>query len=1114
LGAELVDIVAITNALKPVTDWAAENWQLLAVSLCAYAFYLWSRGFWRRLFQIVEKIAFSNWQLALLGSTAVVLSLASGWTTWDGMRNFTNEPVLSLMITFGIQGVMLIVAWLIGESFASGMNVERSRDGPKSGFSENGLEWIAGALLGIIVVFGSIVLVVQAQQSQTPLFSSDQLLFAIVAIAAVALIAFLQGDLLRPYIQSSKIILRNAVLWVMFLSCMLTSVFFSFDSLFSAIFPQEERARAAHLRAQNQVAGLMADIGQTIEARRMHEAEALFSSEGWRKYQEELDRLAGLAQGAQIAIEEYFVAQLEAGRRAIAEQQERRASAQSQQSGLKTKAVQLNEEIARLQAQRPEAAAAVDQQRQVVAEIQRRLDEQRARSLAEEKGVEGTGLVGRGRQWREERSAESRIEAELQVANKRLEAPLKQVNAIDERVASIKSELSQIEGQLAQLRGEAETAEQRIRAAENSLASEESGVKVDPARVLPAFERAKVAFRQEPTAERLTALQQQCTHLLNAMTATPKTKESVRDIDCDPNSASEAAAFIFALNSGSKAFQERCAGGERLEKVGSTDGLFAFARKCLADSRLSSADTDALRSQINLAELNRDDKAHRFVVTWNAFNDGNRLAYLALAIAIAIDALVFMSGLFGANAVRSPLQDVPRHKPRTAQQLEAIIDTALQPNTYESAHAVIEAMHPIPTERGFTQEVILPAEATAQRAAITKVLNAGATIGAVTRDEFVPYRYLVRPELFEYLSIVARQQYETNQEHRRLAELKRLMMVALQPNVGEQAAVVLHNMHPINEHDGFTSEVLFDEIDPHHVPIVKRALNAASVLNYVARDTRSGEEDRFYVHKDLYKTLAALWAATPVSGTWLDQASRPGQPALESRMGGSLSSPKGQVGAAVTARLPDRTSRTSADTDSEPEAPAYKGDLSESFSNGMLSFVGLEFDDVRSLISSSALKEAAGHLRKALDAQGLDNARLKAEIAEVESLMKKRLDEAYSQIRREIAGDANAKATADEVVDRLALLSPLLILLPKLNLFEHLIVCLRDAALETDDQTNEDQTLLEQLEAVREVLINDDIELPQTWLDAAEQLRDPNDSDQDAEVLPFRNSRGNGSGNA
>ena len=66
-----------------------------------------------------------------------------------------------------------------------------------------------------------------------------------------------QWDLLQPYVQSSRVILKNSVLWVMFLACMVTSVFFSFDSLFSAIFPQKERVRAAEVRAQNQVAGII-----------------------------------------------------------------------------------------------------------------------------------------------------------------------------------------------------------------------------------------------------------------------------------------------------------------------------------------------------------------------------------------------------------------------------------------------------------------------------------------------------------------------------------------------------------------------------------------------------------------------------------------------------------------------------------------------------------------------------------------------------------------------------------------------------------------------------------------------------------------------------------------
>ena len=79
--------------------------------------FLTNRGIWGKLL---------NWRLLLLGLTGLVLSIASGWTTWDGIQNFTDEPVLSLMITFGIQGIMLVTAWLIGESFGVNRFVART----------------------------------------------------------------------------------------------------------------------------------------------------------------------------------------------------------------------------------------------------------------------------------------------------------------------------------------------------------------------------------------------------------------------------------------------------------------------------------------------------------------------------------------------------------------------------------------------------------------------------------------------------------------------------------------------------------------------------------------------------------------------------------------------------------------------------------------------------------------------------------------------------------------------------------------------------------------------------------------------------------------------------
>src|SRR6478609_8108346 len=53
--------------------------------------------------RLSRKTVFSNWRLALLGSTSVVLSLVAGYTTFDGLRNFTGGGTLSLAATFGIQ---------------------------------------------------------------------------------------------------------------------------------------------------------------------------------------------------------------------------------------------------------------------------------------------------------------------------------------------------------------------------------------------------------------------------------------------------------------------------------------------------------------------------------------------------------------------------------------------------------------------------------------------------------------------------------------------------------------------------------------------------------------------------------------------------------------------------------------------------------------------------------------------------------------------------------------------------------------------------------------------------------------------------------------------------
>ena len=843
----------------------------------------------------------SRWQLLLLGATGVVLSLASGYTTWAGMTNFTGESTLSMMITFGIQGVMLIAAWLIGESFAAGMN-RRLPDGRPASRADTFIGIVLA--IGIVSVLFYILLHTTgtfgvSKSGETRFdwarFADVSIYFALALIVVAVLAANFRrgGDLSMPYVQSTRIIIKNAVLWVMFLACMATSVFFSFDSLFTAIFPKEERARAAQLRAQNQVAGMVADIGSTIADRRLVERDALFRTKGWSDYDRHLTTLATQSQGAQAQIEAYFNDQIEARNRAIKQQQERIASAQSGSAGLVAKKNTLIDEIARLKGERPGLAADLAEKKSELDNRARGVDAKRVEAQAEDRGAEGTLKQGKGPIYRQLMAELARLQDAYKIQETRVRDAQARLQAVDTRIAQLERELAAVDGDLARLRGEAETAQQRIKLTQE--ATEGDGQpRIDPARVQPAFERARLEFRQEPTRERLTALHTQCSQLFTAMISTPATRDRVRGIDCDPKQAAEAAAIMFALNDGLAAFARTCEGGDKLEVNRTTDDLYGFARRCLAESGLPARETDQLRTKINFLELSRDDKAHPFVATINAFQDGNRLAYLALAIAIAMDALIFMSGLFAANAVRSPLSDVPTLKARSGKQLEAIVENALLPDTFETARLVLNAMRPITPRDGFSARVLID-RYDPHAPEIRRVLNAAASIGAVRHVDTHDEIYEVRSELFEFLSVVAKKAFEANDDNKRIAELRKVVTVALQPHVGDHVDVVLSHCRPISERNGFSTEIWLDRMSADHAFIVQKTLNAGATLNYVQLDERQGQEQRYYLHKQLYKTLLMISSMAPRSGQ-ISQAPALAPPRAGAAQGGALGQQVPQLG--------------------------------------------------------------------------------------------------------------------------------------------------------------------------------------------------------------------------
>jgi hypothetical protein len=864
----------VTRAVDGIVAFVSGHYVLILAGITLLILFS-SKGIFARVRGGIEKALLENWQLTLLASTGIVLSLASAYTTWDGLRNFTNAPMLSVAISFGIQGVMLIVAWLIGESFAVGMNQrtaagKREKLGDAAGGMLLGTALVALTFYWLLNQYQAVSLTRQAGlQADWVRFADVSVYFLLaMVVAALAVLGFRRGgEISFPYVQSLRVMLKNGVLWVMFLASMSASVFFSFDSHFNAIFPAEQRKRAAEIRTTSQIGSVIADVGALARARQIEEAENLFNTPGWQAYDQQLSNLAQASQGAQEEIEAYFVEQMEERRRVINQQQERMASSQSGQAGLAVKKTSLTDELSRLKSERPGLAAEWGQHKSELDAKAKDIDAKRVEALAEDRGVEGTLKQGRGPVYKQRMAELATLQDQYAIKQERTKDARKRLSAVESRIAQIERELSAVDGDLAKLKGEAETALQRIKTTEASNVEDE-GAKLDPARVLPAFERARAAFRQQPDAERLAALQQQCATLLGAMTSTQATKQRVRAIDCDPKQAAEAAGRVFALNAGIVAFQRDCAGGDKLAQHDTTDSLLGFGRKCLQDSGLIAKDSAAVGSRLSAIDMNRDDKAHRFVVTWNAFLDGNRLAYLSLVLAIGVDGLVFMSGLFGANALRSPLSDVPSLKARSAHQLQSIIEASLLPNVFDKARMARQAMHPIEPIDGYTNIVRL-AELDPETAHnVRDVLNAGATIGAV-RHTVKDGQYLVRAELYEFLCDVIKKELRTKPAETKrgleLNELETRMTEALLPDVGGTADAVLHHLQPIDEKNGFTSEILMGDIEPQHLRPVRNVLTAGSSLGVVQRDRK--DLDRYYLHANLYKTLARIRAKALLSAS-------------------------------------------------------------------------------------------------------------------------------------------------------------------------------------------------------------------------------------------------------
>ncbi|MEQ1669517.1 MAG: hypothetical protein ABL893_01530, partial [Hyphomicrobium sp.] len=689
--------------------------------------------------------------------------------------------------------------------------------------------------------------------------------------------------------------------------------------------------------------------------------------------------------------------------------------------------------------------------------------------------------------YRQRMSELNLLQAAAKIAEERMKDAQKRLSAVELRMAAIDRELALLDGDLAKLKGESETAGQRIKLAEETVKDDSSAPKLDPSRILPAFERAKAEFRAAPTAERLASLQKMCGDIGGALASTPETKALLSGIDCDPKVTADAAAELFTLQSGIHTFQQTCIGGDKLVANTSADALFSFARKCLADSALPSKDTEVLRTKINHIELARDDKAHRFVVTWNAFQDGNRLAYLALAIALAIDSLIFMSGLFGANAVRSPLSDVPSYKARSASQLEATINAALGPHPYETAWLTLNTLRPVTNSDGFSAMADLSAMERSAADRVRMVLTAGADIGAVETASHNPERYRVRSELREYLSGVCDKHFKTDVHAKDRARLDQLVNAALSPHPREHADLVLHTLEPIRETEGFTSMVTLSEVtNAYDNRVVRRVMNAGSTVKAVAPDIKL--DDRYYISPKLYEVLLTIRATAAESPNYENERRRfegvDARPAID---GGQLRDANPQI-AQQTPRPPELAKPAAQLPRMLPLSEDEQHQLINAYREHLLGSIGLTPDMVDQRLQLPAARSAMLEAWRALDGHSKKNLLLGQMLREFQNGQDRDLSAVYSRLVSDVGGDPRKRQVLDAVEDNIRDNLVLYMLFPETHLLDYLIEEIENAAQADDGLQPGEQALKDQLKYVREGLGSLNLANPQSWNEIRQRL--------------------------
>ncbi len=339
------------------------------------------------------------------------------------------------------------------------------------------------------------------------------------------------------------------------------------------------------------------------------------------------------------------------------------------------------------------------------------------------------------------------------------------------------------------------------------------------------------------------------------------TKPKVAGIDCDPKQASEAAATLFTLQAGTKAFNANCVGGDKLAAQQLDRRAVRLCREVPVRQRAAEpADRRvAHQDQLRGDESRRQGAPLRRVLERVPGRQPPRLPGARHRHRHRLADLHDRPVRRQRRALAARRR-AERARAATRQQLEAIIENALLPDTLDNARATLNAMRPITNASGFMAEVrpeLLDPHTERQ---VLGVLNAGSTISAVDYDEaggpLPRARRAVRVPVDRRQALVRSRQGQ--HRSRRAGEDRRRGAAARhQPERRDGAALHAPDRRGSRLHRRDQARARCSTSTS--APCARRSMPAP---RSDACSARGKDASDFYIHRDLYKTLARIRART------------------------------------------------------------------------------------------------------------------------------------------------------------------------------------------------------------------------------------------------------------